>query len=223
MKKSFFLSTIRAVGMTARASMQLSYGMYHLSHLRGPMVTILGSALIRNDHGYSKDAMNVAHKFVSNGFSVLTGGGPGIMESANCGAIKAKKELHIKEKCTLGISIPRIDIDYTNPCSSIIYTDFFFVRKFLLLYATSGVIVFPGGIGTVDELFDILNLHVFGHVQTIPIVLFDRLYWQKLADWYYEAIQKGTIRPKFKKLFTITDSIDEVYSLICANRATPSS
>ena len=125
--------------------MQLSYGMYYLSGLRRPMVTIVGSALMKNDLNYNKNAENIAYKFVSNGFSVLTGGGPGIMESASCGAMSAKKELHIKEKCTLGISVPRIDIDYTNPCSSIIYTDFFFVRKFLLLHETSGIIVFPGG------------------------------------------------------------------------------
>jgi len=217
MKHLWVTESIRLLLQSVHGGLQLGYGLYHLSRLRGPIVSIFGGRWVNDEHEHAKQAYELAGRLVEHGFSIITGGGPGIMLAANCGAQKKKEELKIKEECTLGISVAGVDDDFVNTCAHLVQTRSFFVRKWLLMRYSSAIVVFPGGIGTVDELFDLLNLQKFNTIKLMPVILVDRLYWQGLVDWYNQSAAQGIIRPEYKNLFTITDDLDEVYSLICTH------
>ncbi len=206
--------SVRIFVRSIYGGMQLGYGVYRLSRLRGPIVSIFGGKWIDGEHGHAKQAHKLAGQLVGHGFSILTGGGPGIMSAANCGAQEKKEQLGIKEECTLGIGVAGVDVDFVNPCAAVMRTRDFFVRKWLLIHYSSAIVVFPGGIGTVDELFDVLNLQKLSKTNLIPVILVDRSYWKGLIDWYDQSVVQGIIRPEHGNLFTVTDNIDEVYSLI---------
>jgi len=168
---------------------------------------------------YYEAARDLAHrltewsKSLSNGgrrFLVCTGGGPGIMEAANRGASEAKG-LNVG----LTISIPQEEFD--NPFVSRdlhFHFHYFFMRKFWFVYLAKAVVLFPGGFGTLDELFEILTL-----VQTrkmrkrIPLVLFGSKFWDDIVD-FDALVRYGTISPEDVQLFHRTDSVDEAYDLI---------
>ncbi len=214
MKRSWITESIEMFVQSIYGGMQLGYGIYRLSRLRGPIVSIFGGKWVDGEHGYAKQAHKLAGQLVGHGFSILTGGGPGIMSAANCGAQEKKEQLDIKEECTLGIGVVGVDTDFVNPCASVMRMRYFFVRKRLLINYSSAIVVFPGGIGTVDELFEVLNLQKFSKTNLIPVILVDRSYWQGLIDWYDQSVSQGIIRPEYGNLFTVTDNLDEVYSLI---------
>ncbi len=214
MKRPWITESIGMFVQSIYGGMQLGYGIYRLSRLRGPIVSIFGGNWVDSDDGHAKQAHKLAGQLVGHGFSILTGGGLGIMSAANCGAQEKKEQLDIKEECTLGISVVGVDVDFVNPCADVIQMRYFFSRKWLLIRYSSAIVVFPGGIGTVDELFDVLNLQKFGRVTLMPIILVNRSYWKGLIDWYGQSVSQGIIRPEYGNLFTITDNIDEVYSLI---------
>jgi len=217
MKYFWVTESMRLLLQSVHGGIQLGYGLYHLSRLRGPIVSVFGGKWVNGEHEYAKQAYELSGRLVEHGFSIITGGGPGIMAAANCGAQKKKEELKIKEECTLGVGVAGVDVDFVNTCATnLVQTRSFFVRKWLLIRYSSAIVVFPGGIGTVDELFDVLNLQKFNTVKLMPVILVSRSYWQGLIDWYNQSIAQGIIRPEYKNLFTITDDLDEAYSLICA-------
>ena len=217
MKHLWVTESIRLLLKSIQGGVQLGYGLYSLSRLRGPIVSIFGGKWVNDEHGHAKQAYELAGQLVEHGFSIVTGGGPGIMSAANCGAQEKKEQLKIKEECTLGISVVGVDDGFVNPCARLVQIRSFFVRKWLLMRYSSAIVVFPGGIGTVDELFDVLNLQKFNIIKLMPVILVDRSYWQGLVDWYNQSAAQGIIRPEYKRLFTITDDLDEVYSSICTN------
>ena len=214
MKRPWITESIGMFVQSIYGGMQLGYGIYRLSRLRGPSVSIFGGKWIDGEDGHAKQAHKLAGQLVGHGFSILTGGGSGIMSAANCGAQEKKEQLGIKEECTLGIGVLGVDVDFVNPCANVIQMRYFFARKWLLIRYSSAIVVFPGGIGTVDELFDVLNLQKFSKIDLIPVILVNRSYWQRLIDWYDQSVAQGIIRPEYGNLFTVTDNIDEVYSLI---------
>ena len=143
-------------------------------------------------------------------FVVCTGGGPGIMEAANRGASEAKG-------LNIGLTISIPDEEFDNPYVSRelhFYFHYFFMRKFWFVYLAKAVVLFPGGYGTLDELFEILTL-----VQTrktkkrMPIVLFGTKYWEDVVN-FDALVQYGTIAPRDRDLFHRTDSVDEAYDII---------
>jgi len=143
-------------------------------------------------------------------FVICTGGGPGIMEAANRGASEAKGH-----NIGLTISIPNEDFD--NPYVSRelhVHFHYFFMRKFWFIYLAKAVVLFPGGFGTLDELFEILTL-----VQThrmrkrIPIILYGRKFWTEIIN-FAALVRYGTISPEDVDLFHLTDSLDEAYAII---------
>jgi len=217
MKYSLITESVRLLLQSIYGGIQVGYGLYNLSRLRGPIVSIFGGKWVNGEQGHAKQAYELAGRLVEHGFSIVTGGGPGIMLAANCGAQEKKEQLKIKEECTLGISVVGVDDDFVNPCANLVQTRSFLVRKWLLIRYSSAIVVFPGGIGTVDELFDVLNLQKFNTIKLMPVILVDRLYWQGLIDWYDQSVEQGIIRPEYKNLLTITDDLDEVYSLICSH------
>lgn len=214
MKRLWLSESIHLLFQSIYSGLQLGHGFYQLSRLQGPIVSVFGGRWVENENKYIKQAYNLSGQLVEHGFSVITGGGPGLMSAANCGAQEKKEELGIKKECTLGVCVEGVDVGFDNPCARSVQTRFFFVRKWLLTRYSSAIVVFPGGIGTVDEFFDILNLQKFDKIKLIPVVLVGRSYWKGLIEWYDQSIEQGIILPKFKNLFTATDNLEEVLSLI---------
>ncbi|MGB8366975.1 MAG: TIGR00730 family Rossman fold protein [Candidatus Babeliales bacterium] len=214
MKEFWVTESLKVFLQSIYGGIQLGYGIFRLSRLRGPIVTIFGGKLIDEENKYAKQAHALAGQLVEKGFSIITGGGPGIMEAANCGAQEKKEKLGIKAECTLGIGVQRVDAEFENPCASLIRTRYFFSRKWLLMHYAVAIVVFPGGIGTVDELFEILNLQKFKKRKLIPIILIGSNYWQELIDWYDQAIREGAILAEYKNMFMITDDLEKVISLL---------
>lgn len=194
---------------------ELIKGKRHLSVLEGPMVTIFGGKHADEQMTASRNAFDVAAYLVEQGYSIVTGGGPGVMAAANCGAYNKAKELGKKGVWTSGIGVQGVDMDFKNPCADVYRTRQFFVRKQLLIYYSVGFVILPGGIGTMDELFELLNLIKTGKIKRVPVILLDTRYWHELIDWYEQAgIASGLISKENKELFVVTDDPAQVPHLM---------
>lgn len=169
-----------------------------------PAVSMFGSARTPRDHPLYAAAMEVAAGFSREGFAVITGGGPGVMEAGNRGA-KEGGGLSVG----LGIKLPHeqklnrwIDLSY----------DFkhFYARKVCFVKASEGFVSFPGGFGTNDELFEALTLIQTGKIRHFPVILFGSAHWNPMLAWTRDTIlAEGNISPPDLDLFTITDDPDE--------------
>lgn len=198
-------------------------GAWKVSKLDDPIVSIFGSSNIAQTDYYAKKAFELARMFSDAGISVLTGGGPGIMQAASCGIIAdedsdgTKTVLYKQRGKTIGIGVTDLG-EKPNECvHEYIELDYFFARKWLLTRFASAVVVFPGGFGTCDELFEVLTLVQTKKSKVIPIVLFGTEYWQPLYDWLNnELLYHTLIKPENIKLFTMTDDLNEVFHLVCA-------
>ena len=170
----------------------------------GPAVAIFGSARTKPTDPYYEHAMQIAGKLANQDVAVITGGGPGIMEAANRGASLAGGT-------SVGLSIELPREENTNAWVNLgIEFRYFFVRKTMFVKYSSGAIFFPGGFGTLDEMFEVLVLVQTHKVGTMPIVLFGREYWQGLLNWMQGPMKtQGMIDEFDSSLFTVTDSIEE--------------
>ncbi|MDP3889179.1 MAG: LOG family protein [bacterium] len=195
-------------------------GLYCLSRLSGPIVTLFGGKEVQQDHIYAKQAYGLAAQFVEHGMSILTGGGPGIMQAANCGALAQAKRSNIKRPCSMGVSLRKLDGDFKNPCSPVIFVSYFFLRKWFLMHYSCGFVLFPGSFGTADEFFELLNLQVLNlgkteKLERLPVVLFGVSYWKPLVDWYvHSGIASGFIKEEYRNLFVLTDDINEAFDCV---------
>jgi uncharacterized protein (TIGR00730 family) len=183
----------------------------------GPCVSIFGSARTKADNPYYKMAEEIAAKLVRHGYGVITGGGPGIMEAGNKGAFEQGGK-----SVGLNIELPfeQHSNIYIDPDKSINF-DFFFVRKVMFVKYAQGFVVMPGGMGTLDELFEALTLIQTKKIARFPIVLVGRTYWQGLIDWIENTMLgvENNINPEDMKLIRVVDTpteavtaIDEFYS-----------
>jgi uncharacterized protein (TIGR00730 family) len=177
----------------------------------GPCVSIFGSARLNEDSKYYPMAIEAAQKLVRSGFGVITGGGPGIMEAANKGAFLEKGK-------SVGLSI-RLPFEerpneYVDP-KYFFKFDYFFARKVMFVKYAQGFIVFPGGFGTLDELFESITLVQTKKISLFPIILIGTSYWSGLIDWLKSTLLKeGTISESDFDLFHLTDSTDEAIEII---------
>jgi uncharacterized protein (TIGR00730 family) len=177
----------------------------------GPAVSIFGSARTQPDDPMYERAYELGHALARAGMAVITGGGPGIMEACNHGATEAR-----------GISIGAgIELPFEsglNPYVTLpLRFRYFFVRKTMFVKYARGFIFFPGGFGTLDELFEICTLVQTGKLENPPIVLFGSDYWRGLLDWIDgELIGGGKVSPNDRALFSITDSVAEATALLTA-------
>lgn len=179
----------------------------------GPCVSIFGSARTQPDSPYYKMAEEIAHKLTQIGFGVITGGGPGIMEAANKGARNGKGK-----SAGIGIRLPFesglnqfVDYDYS------INFDYFFARKVMFVKYAQGFIVLPGGMGTMDELFEALTLIQTQKTGRFPIVLVGISFWSGLIDWMRETVLKeGNISEHDFDLYRLVDTPDEAVGHIKA-------
>lgn len=178
----------------------------------GPCVSIFGSARTEAGGEYYEMARDTAKKVTKQGFGVITGGGPGVMEAANKGAQEGGGK-----SVGLGISLPHeqglnayVDNDY------VINFHYFFARKVMFVKYAQGFIVFPGGFGTLDEFFEAMTLIQTKKINPFPIVLIGTEYWGGLVDWIKDTMVKnGTISSDDINLFHLTDDPDEAVQIVC--------
>lgn len=179
----------------------------------GPCVSIFGSARTHHNDKYYKLAEDIAYRLVQNGYGVITGGGPGIMEAANRGAARGGGK-------SVGINI---DLPFEQRPNSFIDTDklitfdHFFVRKVMFMKYAQGFIVLPGGFGTFDELFEAITLIQTRKIGKFPIILVGKKYWKGLIDWIKTEMmtEEGNISPDDLKIFSVVDtSKDAVANIV---------
>ncbi len=175
----------------------------------GPAITFFGSSRLKETDPYYKKAYRTAFMLGSLGFHIVTGGGPGIMEAANRGG-KDAGTLSVG----LNIQIPTEQVP--NPYQNIsLNFDYFFVRKVMLLRYSTAYLIFPGGFGTLDELFEALTLIQTGKSPHFPIILFGSEYWKPLLDFMKNTMASyGTIDQEDMRLISLCDSPEEAVELI---------
>jgi uncharacterized protein (TIGR00730 family) len=169
-----------------------------------PAVSIFGSSRLGRTHPFYKKAMKVCELLTREGFSVITGGGPGIMEAANRGARKGRGRGNAR---SVGLNIRLSHEQPPNPYADVkLDFDYFFARKVMFARYASGYVVLPGGYGTMDEFFEALTLIQTHKMVDFPIVLMGRDYWKGLVSWLKRrCVNEGTISKHDLKLFMQTD------------------
>ncbi|MCG8576057.1 MAG: TIGR00730 family Rossman fold protein [Flavobacteriales bacterium] len=176
----------------------------------GPCISVFGSARTKEDNPYYQKAEETSRLLVESGYGVITGGGPGIMEAGNKGAATGEGRsvglnivLPFEQSCNQYVNHP-VDFDY------------FFVRKVMFVKYTQGFITFPGGFGTMDELFEALTLMQTNKIDKRPVVLFGRSYWEGLVAWIKEQMldAEGNISLADMDLIKITDDPQEAVNHI---------
>ena len=174
-----------------------------------PAVTIFGSARVAQDHPAALSARAVGRRFAARGWAVVTGGGPGVMEAANHGAQEAGG-------LSVGFNIELPHEQRSNPYLDISLTfRHFYARKTMFVKAAEGFVVFPGGFGTADELFESLTLIQTGKVLHFPVVLFDSDYWAELLQWVRgELLADHMISPEDLDLLYVTDDVDDAVAKV---------
>lgn len=178
-------------------------------HNLGAAVSIFGSSRLREDSPFYQAAQRVARTLADAGLSVITGGGPGVMEAANRGAFGG-----LGQSVGLNIALPHEQVPNRHQDVSLSFR-YFFVRKFMFVRYALGYVIFPGGFGTMDELFEALTLIQTERIRRFPVVLFGTRYWQGLADWMRaQVLAAGCISPQDLGLFRTTDSEDEAVQII---------
>ncbi len=177
-------------------------------HFVGPGVTVFGSARLGEDHPFYEKARQIGYQLARLGFTVITGGGPGLMEAANRGA---KEAGGYSVGCNIELPHEQEPNPYLDRWVNIKY---FFVRKVLLFKYSYAFVVMPGGYGTMDELFEALTLIQTGKIRNFPVVLFCNGFWKELEAFLEKLVREGTISPEDLKLFLITDSVEEAIEYI---------
>lgn len=186
---------------------------FHLINKYNYTVTIFGSARTSEDELAYKQARELSGKLANDGFTVVTGGGAGIMEAANRGAYEAGGK-----SVGLNISLPHEQVlnDYTTESMAFRY---FFARKVMLVYAASALVVFPGGFGTMDEMFEAITLVQTGKMPSVPIILVGTKFWKPLDDFIRSSmLENKLISNGDEALYYITDNLDEIKEIISYHR-----
>jgi len=178
----------------------------------GPCVSIFGSARTKPDHEYYKLTVDVAKRLTKEGYGIISGGGPGIMEAANKGAYEAG-----------GISVG-LNINVPNEQSDNPYIDndksldfrYFFVRKVMFVKYAQAFVAMPGGFGTLDELFEVLTLIQTKTIKKVPVVLVGTDYWAGIIEWIKETVfaEFGNVSPEDIRLLPVMDDAEQIIQYI---------
>lgn len=176
-------------------------------------VTIIGSARTATTDPYYQAACDTARILAEAGYPIITGGGPGIMEAANKGAVEGNG-------LSIGCNIELPHEQDTNPYVRLkMFFRFFFVRKTMLAKYSKAVIAFPGGYGTLDELFEFLTLMQTGKMASMPVVLYGSRYWAPMVAWIRDTMAaEGKVNPADLDMFTIADDPTVAAQAIIAHR-----
>jgi uncharacterized protein (TIGR00730 family) len=204
-----------------RIQSELVEGFESLYNL-GPAIGIFGGARFDEKSEYYNDAVKVCTMLSNLGFSIITGGGPGIMEAANKGAKMGKSK-------SVGLNIELPHEQSANKYQDIsLAFRYFFVRKLMFVKYSTGFVIFPGGFGTLDEFFEALTLVQTRKIEGFPIVLYDRSYWMGLIDWMKGVlVERGVIDSKDTELFHVVDDSADIgrifmqYAAVSSNDLPP--
>ncbi len=176
---------------------------FRVLHFVGPCVTVFGSARFKEDHPYYALARTVGQRLAKLGFTVMTGGGPGIMEAANRGA---KEAGGFSVGCNILLPHEQKINAYLDRQVTFRH---FYVRKVMLVKYSYAFVVMPGGLGTMDEFFEAAVLVQTGKIQGFPLILFVKEYWRPLMAFLDEMVEVGTISREDLDLLLVTDSVEE--------------
>jgi uncharacterized protein (TIGR00730 family) len=177
-------------------------------HFIGPCITVFGSARFREGHPYYELTRKASARFAKLGFTILTGGGPGLMEAANRGSRDVGGR---SVGCNIQLPVEQLPNPYLDKW---VYLKHFFVRKVLLVKYSFAFVVMPGGFGTLDEYFEALTLIQTRMIKDFPIIIFGREYHKELIKHIEVMERNATITPRDRALFLVTDDIDEAVALI---------
>jgi uncharacterized protein (TIGR00730 family) len=171
----------------------------------GPCISIFGSARTNPNNPYYKTAVELSELIVNNGYGVITGGGPGIMEAGNLGAVRQNGE-----SVGLQIQLP-FEAHPNQYINHLVDCRYFFTRKVFFLKYSQAFVAFPGGFGTFDELFETLTLIQTGHMRRVPIVLVGKDYWGGLVDWIKKTVlgKEKNISKEDLDLYKLVDTPEE--------------
>ena len=175
----------------------------------GRCVTVFGSARFTEDHPYYQLARDLGRTLAENGYTVMTGGGPGIMEAANRGAREAGG-------VSIGCNIELPKEQEPNPyLDRFVEFEYFFVRKVMLVKYSRAFVVMPGGLGTLDELFETATLIQTEKIERFPIIAMGSEFWEPFRDFSMGSmLREGTVDESDRELFTLTDSVHEAVAAI---------
>jgi uncharacterized protein (TIGR00730 family) len=176
-----------------------------------PAITIFGSARVKEDNQYYKKAVKISKKLSQKGYAIITGGGPGIMEAGNRGA-----------DVSIGLNIKLPHEQKTNPyVKKKLEFNYFFTRKVTFLKYSAGVVIMPGGFGTLDELSEVLTLIQTKKMSKIPIAFYGKNYFKPLLEFMKNMIKEKMIDENDINLFLLSDDIDEIVEYIYSNTIQP--
>jgi uncharacterized protein (TIGR00730 family) len=195
-------SRLRELWMVVRTAMEFIAGFRGL-HFVGPCVTVFGSARWGDGHPYYDIGRELGRGIARLGFTVMTGGGPGLMEAANRGAREAGGR---SVGCNIRLPVEQSPNPYLDRWVTCRH---FFVRKVLLFKYSYAFVALPGGLGTMDELFEALTLIQTGKIQQFPVVLIGVAYWRPLVEMLHSMVVQRAIHASDLELLLVTDSIDE--------------
>ena len=195
----------------AKIAAEFRRGFEKVEEIRRPAVTMFGSARVREGSQPYEQARAVGKRFGEAGGAGVTGGGGGVMEGANRGAKEGGGQ-------SVGFNIKLPHEQAPNPYLDISHTfDHFYARKVCFVRPAEGFVIFPGGFGTLDELYESLTLIQTGKIRHFPVVLFDSSYWNEMIDWVTdELLAGGMISPDDLALLHVTDDADEAVQLVLA-------
>lgn len=188
---------------------QMVYGAWRISKLHMPIITIFGSARMDSSGYYAQKAMELGQRFINADISILTGGGPGIMEAASC-LIKYDGKAR-----SIGIGVRNLEPRPRNCATEYFELEYFFARKWLLTEFSSAFVIFPGGFGTLDEMAGVLTLIQTKKLKRVPMVLIGKEYWDPFVQWITkEALAHGAILPEELEYFYVTDNLDDAFCFV---------
>jgi uncharacterized protein (TIGR00730 family) len=192
-----------------RIAAEFRAGFAALEQIDRPAVTAFGSARIREGHPHYEAARAVGRRFGERGWAVITGGGPGLMEAANRGAKEGGG-------LSVGFNIELPHEQDANPYLDVEYTfEHFYARKVCFVKPAEGFVIFPGGFGTLDELYEALTLIQTGKVLHFPVVLYDREHWAEMLEWVREELLADRlISDDDVDLLSVTDDVDEAVQIV---------
>jgi uncharacterized protein (TIGR00730 family) len=173
----------------------------------GPAISVFGSARVGRDSPYFEAARETGRKLAEAGYAIITGGGPGIMEAANEGALEGGG-------CSVGLNIELPHEQGINAFVNLpLNFRYFFVRKLMFVKYAEGFVIFPGGFGTLDELFEALTLIQTDKLEDFPVILYGTDFWDSLLDWIgHDLLDNRLIAPHDLDRLIVTDDIDQIVS-----------
>jgi uncharacterized protein (TIGR00730 family) len=193
----------------AKIADEFRAGFELVARIKSPAVAMFGSARVDAESAPYRAAREVGRRFGEAGWAVVTGGGGGVMEGANRGAQEGGGQ-------SIGFNIELPHEQHSNPYLDIAHTfDHFYARKVCFVRPAEGFVIFPGGFGTLDELYESLTLIQTGKIQHFPVVLFDSDYWTEMIEWFRaELLPDGMISPSDVDLLHLTDDPVEAVQLV---------